>query len=142
MNRRLQTEQQEGEACLSGSRQAGVHVAVELSQVRLAGFGQRVAHLVVLCNQLLPGGQSLAALRTHVVLCYSIINAMSKSYSKQIESGEKNALYVDAVRETWSGGEVSCTYPLRHGFLKLMVEETFVDAPLSSQRLKYSKTQS
>lgn len=59
----LQAQQQVGQASLSGSRHVGVDAAVVLPQVRLAGFSQRVAHLVVLSDQLLPGGQSLAALR-------------------------------------------------------------------------------
>lgn len=64
MHSRLQAQQQVGQASFSGSRHAGVRAAAVFPQVRLAGFGQRVAHLVVLSDQLLPGGQSLAALRT------------------------------------------------------------------------------
>lgn len=61
----LQTQQQVGQASLSGSRHVGVHAAVVLPQIRLAGFSQRVAHLVVLSDQLLPGGQCFTALRRH-----------------------------------------------------------------------------
>lgn len=60
----FQAEQQVGQTSLSGSGHVRVHAAAVLPQVRLAGFGQRVAHLVVLSNQLLPGGQSLTALKT------------------------------------------------------------------------------
>ena len=59
---RLQTEQQVGEACLSGAGHVGVHAAAVLPQVCLAGLGQGVAHLVVLGNQLLTRGQGLSAL--------------------------------------------------------------------------------
>lgn len=58
---RLQAQQQVGEAGLAGSRH-GVGAAAVLPQVGLAGAGQRVAHLVVLSDQLLSGGQGLAAL--------------------------------------------------------------------------------
>lgn len=65
MDSRLQTQQQVGQAGLPGSGHAGVHAAAVLSQVRLAGFGQRVADLIILSDQLLPGGERLATLRTH-----------------------------------------------------------------------------
>lgn len=65
MHSRLQTEQQVGQAGFSGSGHVGVGAAAVFPQVWLAGSGQRVAHLVVLSDELLPGGQRLATLRTH-----------------------------------------------------------------------------
>jgi len=62
----LQAEQQVGEPGLAGTWQVVLQVAALLSQVRFAGLGQRVAHPVVLGNQLLPCGQCITALVVEV----------------------------------------------------------------------------
>lgn len=67
MHGRLQAEQQVGQAGFPGSGHAVLGVAAVLPQVRLAGSGKRVAHLVVLGDELLPGGQRLAALDTETI---------------------------------------------------------------------------
>lgn len=62
MNSSLQTQQQVGEPGLTGSGQVGVQVAAMLLQVNLTGFGQRVTDFIVLRDELLTGGQGVAAL--------------------------------------------------------------------------------
>lgn len=62
----LQAEQQVGKPGLAGTWQVVLQVAVLLSQVRFAGLGQRVAHPVVLGNQLLPCSQCVTALVVEV----------------------------------------------------------------------------
>lgn len=121
----LQAEQQVGQTGFSGSGHVCVHVAAVLPQVWLAGFGQRVTHLVVLSNQLLPGGQSLATLRTHnehhevqTVRLRSPVHAQINYHTFRRDSLRFN------------------THPLRHHFLKLVIEETFVNASFTGECLE------
>lgn len=81
MHSRLQAEKQVGQTSLSGPGHVGVHAAAVLLQVRLAGFGQRVAHFVVLSDQLLTGGQSLTALRTRTHTVHFNTNSLHETQS-------------------------------------------------------------
>ena len=65
VDRGLQAEQQVGQPGLAGAGARRLHAAVLLLEVGPAGPRQRVAHLVVLRDQLLTGGQGLSALHTH-----------------------------------------------------------------------------
>lgn len=64
VHRRLQAQQQVRQSSLASSRQVGVQAAALLPQVQLTGFSQGVTDPVVLRDELLTGGQSVAALWT------------------------------------------------------------------------------
>lgn len=102
---RFQAQQQVGETGLPGSGHR-VGAAAVLPQVGLAGPGQRVANLVVLGDQLLSGGQGLAALKG------AEVRGQNQSSTARARR----------CRET---------HPFRHGLLELVVEETLVDSSFS-----------
>lgn len=109
----LQAQQQVREPGLTGPRQAGVQAAALLPQVHFTGFGQRVTDLVILGDQLLSRCQGVSALEREG---WGGLNMTRGSASVLRLSG-------------------SVWYLFRHGFLKLMVEQTLVDLPLSCLNL-------
>lgn len=67
----LQAQQQVRQSSLTSSWQVGVQAAALLPQIQLTSFGQRVTDSVVLRDQLLSGGQGVAALRSREMILWS-----------------------------------------------------------------------
>lgn len=65
---RLQAEEQVGQSGLSSSGHVGVQVTAVFAEVSLTRFSQRVTDLIVLSDQLLPGGQGVSALWADVLI--------------------------------------------------------------------------